>query len=119
LKKRKYSSIRNYKKFKKEYLYFVLFIKDGSYYYTYDMDAKIMMYLYDDFDIELRYRIYKEEFKDVLLRLHENGLNVVLAGWKYANEFYTCKSNEYLKVKKKAKEYYKFLYKCSLGNDDE
>lgn len=115
VKNRKYNSVRYYKKFKRDYLYFVLFIKDGSYYYTYDMDAKIMMYLYNDFDIDLRYRVYKEDFKDVLFKLHESGLNVVLAGWKKSQEFYTFKSNEYLKVKKKAKEYYKTLYKSSLG----
>ncbi|HBA37406.1 MAG TPA: hypothetical protein DCY94_01655 [Firmicutes bacterium] len=104
---KQYSVIRNYKKFKKDYTKFVLFIKGGDYYYTFDADAKIMMFLYDSRNPVLEYRIDKNEFTKVLVKLHSVGLNVVLAGWKLSNEFYTDKTNEYDTIKKKAKEYYK------------
>ncbi len=51
---KKYSAIRNFKRFKRDYPYFVLFIKEGEYYRNFDSDAKILMYLYDTYheDIE-------------------------------------------------------------------
>ena len=76
----KYSAIRNYKKFKKMYPNFVLFIKYGKYYYTYDADAKILMYLYGSYTENNSFRIEKEKFKSVLSKLLSSGLNVVLTG---------------------------------------
>lgn len=101
-----YSAIRNYKKFKKDYVNFVLFIKGGDYYYTFDSDAKIMMYVYQNVYEESEYKIEKSKFTSVQIKLHSLGLNVALAGWKLTQEFYTDKMSEYQKVKKKAKEYY-------------
>lgn len=104
---KEYSAIRNYKKFKSEYVNFVLFIKKGDYYYTFDSDAKIMMYVYHDIKDELEYKIEKYRFTSVVTKLHSLGLNVVLAGWKLANEFYTDKTSDYIRVKRLAREYYK------------
>ncbi len=101
-----YSVIRNYKKFKKDYPNFVLFIKGGDYYYTFDSDAKIMMYVYENAKDENEYKIEKSKFTSVQIKLHRLGLNVALAGWKLSQEFYTDKMSEYQKVKKKAKEYF-------------
>lgn len=104
---RKYSSIRNFKKFKRVYPYFVLFIKDGNYYYTYDADAKIMNYIFKGNMIKNEYKILKSDFKFVLEKLHDHGLNVVLAGWKNSREYYSEKMNNYVKIKKKSKDYVK------------
>lgn len=104
---KKYSAIRNYKKFKKDYSNFVLFIKCGEYYYTFDSDAKIMMYVYQDVKKDIVYKIEKINFTSVLTKLHNLGLNVALAGWKLSREYYTNKMSEYDKVKRKAKGYYK------------
>lgn len=112
---RKYSVIRNYKKFKSEYKNFVLFIKCGDYYYTYDSDAKIMMYFYDTYRETASFRIEKIKFKSVLNYLLKNGINVVLAGWKNTREYYSENLNEYEKIKRKAKLKYKSVYsKMSL-----
>ncbi len=73
----KYSAIRNYKKFKKMYPNFVLFIKYGKYYYIYEADTKILIYLYDSYTESNSFRMEKEKFKDVLSGLFSNGLNVV------------------------------------------
>ncbi len=101
-----YSVIRNYKKFKKDYPSFVLFIKGGDYYYTFDSDAKIMMYVYENAHEKIEYKIEKNKFASVQARLHSLGLNVALAGWKLSSEYYTDKMSEYQKLKKKAKAYY-------------
>ena len=104
---KKYNVIRNYKNFKKDYLYFVVFIKCKDYYYTFDSDAKIMMYLYDVYREDASFRIEKNKFKDVLSKLLDNGLNVVLAGWKVAREYYSENGNNYEKIKKKSKQKHK------------
>lgn len=109
-----YSAIRNYKKFKKEYPYFMLFIKCGEYYYTFDSDARIMMYLYDSPSKEMDFRIEKREFEAVLFTLHAQGLNVVLAGSKITKEYYSSKMNNYMKMKKKGKDYFNAT-KCSVS----
>ncbi len=48
---KKYSAIGS---FKRDYPYFVLFIREGEEYRTFDSDAKILMYLYNTYheDIE-------------------------------------------------------------------
>ena len=102
-----YSVIRNYKKFKKTYLYFVIFIKCGSFYYTFDSDAKIMMYVFDTYRVDTSFRIEKYKWSNVVNTLLDNGVNVVLAGWKNAREYYTNKENIYAKVRAKSKESYK------------
>lgn len=104
---KEYSAIRNYKKFKREYVNFVLFIKAGSYYYTFDSDAKIMMYINNDVKEKMEYKIEKYKFTSTVAKLHSLGLNVVLAGWKLADEFYTDKMTNYPKIKQLAREYYK------------
>ena len=110
----KYNALRNYKKFKKQYLHFVLFISHGQYYYTYDSDARIMMYLYKSYREPMSFRISKERFPEVLRLLLSNNLNVVVAGWKNAREYYTDKESKYLDLKKKGKlthrEYLKNLH---------
>lgn len=106
-KNKEYSPIRNYKKFKKDYPYFVLFIKNKNYYWTFDSDAKIMMYLLKDYKDDLEYKINKEDFSKIVKMLHDIGINVALAGWKLVNEYYTDKMSEYLDVKKKARIYFK------------
>ncbi len=103
---RTYSTIRNYKKFKKDYVNFVLFIKGGDYYYTFDSDAKIMMYVYQNVHEDVFYTIARDEFTNVQIKLHSIGLNVALAGYKISKEFYTSKMSEYENIKRKAKEYY-------------
>lgn len=47
---KRYNVIRNYKFFKSQYKYFVIFIKCGEYYYTFDSNAKIMMYLTNNYN---------------------------------------------------------------------
>ncbi len=111
--RRNYSVIRNYKKFKKEYPEFIVFIKCGKYYYTYDSDSRILMYLYDAFREDMSFRIEKDSFNDVLSRLLESNLNVVLAGSKVAREYYSSKENKYEKMKKMGKDYYKATI-CSV-----
>ncbi len=64
------------------------------------------MYLYRVFREDMSFRIEKVRFKEVLYRLHQNNLNVVLAGEAKANEFYTPLESRYRKVKKKSKDYY-------------
>lgn len=51
--------------------------------------------------------ISKRDFSRILKILHENGLNVVLAGYKNVEEFYTIKQSNYMKVRAKSKEYYR------------
>lgn len=104
--KKNYSVIRNYKKFKSIYPEFVVFIKCGEYYYTYDSDSRILMYLYQTFREDMSFRIEKNRFNSVLYKLHQNNLNVVLAGEKKANEYYTSLESKYRKIKKISKDYY-------------
>lgn len=78
----------------------------GEYYYTFDSDAKIMMYLFNAHREEVSFRIDKQKFSLVLAVLLKNGLNVTLAGWKNSREYYSPKQNEYVKIKKKSKEQY-------------
>ena len=104
---KKYSVIRNYKVFKKRYLYFLVFVKSGEYYYTFDSDAKIMMYIYDAFREDASFRIEKEKWPLVVSALLEQGLNVVLTGWKNAREYYATKENRYMKYRTKSKLKYR------------
>ena len=103
---KRYSVIRNYKKFKREYPYFIVFITCKDYYYTSDSDAKIMMFIFESHREEVSFRIEKDKFTYVLKILLSHGLNVVLAGWKNSREYYSEKPNDYLKIKKKSKEQY-------------
>lgn len=112
--KKDYSVIRNYKKFKKEYPKFIVFIKCGKYYYTYDSDSMIMMYLYKSFREDMSFRIEKDRFRIVLDRLLDNHLNVVLAGSKIAREYYSEGEARYDKMRKLGKEYYKATI-CSVN----
>lgn len=102
----KYNPIRYYKKFKSEYLQFVLFIKCGENYYTYDTDAKIAMHFSGKWTESVEYRIKKTDFASFVRILHYNNLNVVLAGSKNAREYYTDKENKYAHYKKKCKQEY-------------
>lgn len=106
--KKEYKPIRYYKKFKKDYLQFVVFIKGGQYYYTFDSDAKIMCYICHVSLLEGNYvKIKKSDFTDVLKMLHEVGLNVILAGYKNVDEFYTELQSQYMKVRAKSKAFYR------------
>lgn len=102
-----YNPIRYYKKFKKEYLQFVVFVKCGSVYHTFDSDAKIVAYVDERTIEDGTVKIYKQEFLEVLKVLHEAGLNVVLVGSNKASEFYTSKQSEYMKVRAKSKTFFK------------
>ena len=110
---KRYSIIRNYKKIKKYNQYFVVFIKCGEYYYTYDADAKIMMYIFNKFNYELNsFRIKKENFNKTVKVLLDNHLNVILAGSKNSREYYCDKFNEYQNIKAKAK----YNFKATTGS---
>lgn len=99
-----YKPVKYYKKFKRDYLQFVVFVKCGAFYYTFDSDAKIMVYvcnyaLNEDGSIKIK----KEEFFSILKILHQNELNVILAGSKNVSEYYTDKQSQYMKVRARAK----------------
>lgn len=104
---KRYNVIRNYKFFKSQYKYFVIFIKCGEYYYTFDSDAKIMMYLTNNYNGTHRFRILKEDFKTILSMLLSKGINVVLAGWKLTREYYSQYENKYSKLKNRSILFYK------------
>lgn len=91
MKKRKYEPYNYYKKFKLVYKEFVLFIKNGEYYMTYDRDAKIVSYICKCNFEKPSLAVSKWEFKDLLSVLHNEGLNVVLSGAKKCQEYYTGK----------------------------
>ena len=112
-KKRRYSVIRNYKKFKKEYLYFIVFVKCKDVYYTFDADAKIMLYLDNVNLVDNKYIIDKKSFKSILNLLLNKGINVVLVGWKNTREYYSNKGNNYMYYKKKSKLFYKNFNKST------
>ena len=105
--RKKYNPLRNYKHFKKEYLYFVVFVRCGDVYYTFDADAKIMMYYFDKYRCEQSFMISKEKFNKVLRLLLSNGINVTLTGWKNAREYYSNKPNDYIRIRTKSKNWYK------------
>lgn len=104
---KKYNPIKHYKNFKKEYLEFVVFIKNGSYYCTYDSDAKIVSYVNGMPLVDGHIQIKKEQFSEMIKTLHKYGLNVVLAGSKNTNEYYTDKQSCYMKVRAQSKEKFK------------
>lgn len=106
-----YNPIKYYKKFKKEYLQFVVFVKCGKIYQTFDSDAKIVGYIVDDRLFDGTVKIAKEDFAKILRKLHEAGLNVVLVGSKKRDKFYTSKESLYLKVRAKSKEHFKVPHK--------
>lgn len=113
---KRYSTIRNYKKFKSINQKFVVFIKSGDYYYTYDADAKIMMFIFKSYNYELNsFMIQKENFNKVLNILLNQGLNVILAGWKNSSEYYSSFINQYDNILRHAK----IEYQKTRANADE
>ena len=103
----KYNPVKHYKNFKKEYLQFVVFIKNGKHYCTYDSDAKIVSYICNMPLVEESIKIPKEQFGEIVKVLHDNNLNVALAGSKNVSEYYTHKQSRYMKVRAKSKEIYR------------
>ncbi len=100
---RKYNPIRYYKKFKGEYSEFVVFIKNGEFYQSYDADARIVAFVMNFCLSNNELKVSKYEFVNVLKKFHEAGLNVALAGSKNVREYYTDKQSVYKKVKSLSK----------------
>lgn len=98
-----YNPIRYYKKFKKEYLEFIVFVKCGLYYYSYDADARMIYYCLGKDVYSNTFKIEKFQFQKILRILHEKNMNVVLVGSKNTREYYTEKESTIKKLKKTAK----------------
>lgn len=103
----KYNPLKYYKKFKRDYKEFVVFVKCGEYYYTYDADAKIVSYIFDGSNPQNYVRVKKDNFTKVVKVLLRNNLNVVLVGSKNTREYYTDTMSKYRSIKNKSRLYFK------------
>ena len=110
---KKRTPLNKYRYYKKDYAKYLLLIKNKDKLITYDIDAKIVSYLFkiDYFD-EL---ILSQYLLDDLLVLKEKyHFNIAVVGPKI-REYYCSKCSDYLKLKNKSKKYIKEC--CSYGEE--
>lgn len=104
---KKRTPINKYRYYKKDYAKYLLLIKNKDKLITYNIDSKIVSYLFkiEYFD-EL---ILSKYLLDELLVLKEKyHFNIAVVGPKI-REYYCSKLSDYLKLKNKSKKYVKEL----------
>ena len=106
-------SLNKYRYYKKDYAKYLLLIKDKDKLITYDIDAKIVSYL---FKIEYFNELILSKYllDDLLVLKEKYHFNIAVVGPKI-REYYCSKCSDYLKLKNKSKKYIKEC--CSYGEE--
>ena len=104
--------LNKYRYYKKDYAKYLLLIKNKDKLITYDIDAKIVSYLFkiDYFDELI---LSKYLLDDLLVLKEKYHFNIAVVGPKI-REYYCSKCNDYLKLKNKSKKYIK---ECCYGEE--
>lgn len=102
-------SLNKYRYYKKDYAKYLLLIKDKDKLITYDIDAKIVSYL---FKIEYFNELILSKYllDDLLVFKEKYHFNIAVVGLKI-REYYCNSNSDYLKLKNKSKMYVK-EYSC-------
>ena len=105
--------LNKYRYYKKDYAKYLLLIKDKDKLITYDIDAKIVSYL---FKIEYFNELILSKYllDDLLVLKEKYHFNIAVVGPKI-REYYCSKCSDYLKLKNKSKKYIKEC--CSYGEE--
>ena len=105
--------LNKYRYYKKDYAKYLLLIKNKDKLMTYDIDAKIVSYLFkiDYFDELI---LSKYLLDDLLVLKEKYHFNIAVVGPKI-REYYCSKCSDYLKLKNKSKKYIKEC--CSYGEE--
>lgn len=105
--------LNKYRYYKKDYAKYLLLIKNKDKLITYDIDAKIVSYLFkiDYFDELI---LSKYLLDDLLVLKEKYHFNIAVVGPKI-REYYCSKCSDYLKLKNKSKKYIKEC--CSYGEE--
>ena len=105
--------LNKYRYYKKDYAKYLLLIKSKDKLITYDIDAKIVSYLFkiDYFDELI---LSKYLLDDLLVLKEKYHFNIAVVGPKI-REYYCSKCSYYLKLKNKSKKYIKEC--CSYGEE--
>ena len=105
--------LNKYRYYKKDYAKCLLLIKNKDKLITYDIDAKIVSYLFkiDYFDELI---LSKYLLDDLLVLKEKYHFNIAVVGPKI-REYYCSKCSDYLKLKNKSKKYIKEC--CSYGEE--
>ena len=104
--------LNKYRYYKKDYAKYLLLIKNKDKLITYDIDAKIVSYLFkiDYFDELI---LSKYLLDDLLVLKEKYHFNIAVVGSKI-REYYCSKCSDYLKLKNKSKKYVK---ECCYGEE--
>lgn len=99
------TSLNEYRYYKKDYAKYLLLIKNKDKLITYDIDAKIVSYLFkiDYFDELI---LSKYLLDDLLVLKEKYHFNIAVVGPKI-REYYCSKCSDYLNLKNKSKKYIK------------
>lgn len=110
---KKRTPLNKYRYYKKDYAKYLLLIKNKDKLITYDIDAKIVSYLFkiDYFDELI---LSKYLLDDLLVLKEKYHFNIAVVGPKI-REYYCSKCSDYLKLKNKSKRYVKEC--CSYGEE--
>ena len=105
--------LNKYRYYKKDYAKYLLLIKNKDKLITYDIDAKIVSYLFkiDYFDELI---LSKYLLDDLLVLKEKYHFNIAVVGPKI-REYYCSKCSDYLKLKNKSKKYIKEC--CCYGEE--
>ena len=97
--------LNKYRYYKKDYAKYLLLIKNKDKLITYDIDAKIVAYL---FKIKYCDEIILDKYllDDLLVLKEKYHFNIAVVGPKI-REYYCSKCSDYLKLKNKSKKYIK------------
>ena len=106
---KKKTSLNKYRYYKKDYAKYLLLIKNKDKLITYDIDAKIVSYL---FKIEYFNELILSKYllDDLLVFKEKYHFNIAVIGSKI-REYYCNSNSDYLKLKNKSKMYVK-EYSC-------
>ena len=104
--------LNKYRYYKKDYAKYLLLIKNKDKLIAYDIDAKIVSYLFkiDYFDELI---LSKYLLDDLLVLKEKYHFNIAVVGPKI-REYYCSKCSDYLKLKNKSKKYIK---ECCYGEE--
>lgn len=110
---KKRTLLNKYRYYKKDYAKYLLLIKNKDKLITYDIDAKIVSYL---FKIEYFNELILSKYllDDLLVLKEKYHFNIAVVGPKI-REYYCSKCSDYLKLKNKSKKYIKEC--CSYGEE--
>ena len=110
---KKRTPLNKYNYYKRDYAKYLLLIKNKDKLITYDIDAKIVSYL---FKIEYFNELILSKYllDDLLVLKEKYHFNIAVVGPKI-REYYCSKCSDYLKLKNKSKKYIKEC--CSYGEE--